>query len=226
MPAASVPKYPGFEIHCTKIVRLSISGQHMKSAENAMPDTDTLSRWVKLMQFWHVRQWKEAGFFKDDYSCSCVTAIPDQFSTAGSCSVFRKVGTNNDSGKTEDKNKQELDWEPVKTPRIRKPPKKYSREANCHVETDARKYFHNQFYETLDTAVVQTERCGICESWFSSTLSSIVILLPNRGEDCRIQTHTSLHVACILLQVDMVKYTNSEMTGIVQLKVMYELLYD
>ncbi|KAJ8885208.1 hypothetical protein PR048_011404 [Dryococelus australis] len=46
---------------------------------------------------------------------------------------------------------------PVKTPYIEKPPKKYSSEANCHVETDARKYFRNQFYEALDTAVVQTE---------------------------------------------------------------------
>ncbi|KAJ8868293.1 hypothetical protein PR048_029809 [Dryococelus australis] len=52
---------------------------------------------------------------------------------------------------------EELDLEPVKTPRIRKPPKKYSSEANCHVETDARKYFRNQLYEALDNAVVQTE---------------------------------------------------------------------
>ncbi|KAJ8872750.1 hypothetical protein PR048_026366 [Dryococelus australis] len=51
---------------------------------------------------------------------------------------------------------EELDLEPVKTQRIRKPPKKYFSEANCHVETDARKYFHNQFYEARDTAVVQT----------------------------------------------------------------------
>ncbi|KAJ8890633.1 hypothetical protein PR048_010142 [Dryococelus australis] len=41
---------------------------------------------------------------------------------------------------------EELDLELVKTQRIRKPPKKYSSEANCHVETVARKYFRNQFY--------------------------------------------------------------------------------
>ncbi|KAJ8869948.1 hypothetical protein PR048_028959 [Dryococelus australis] len=33
---------------------------------------------------------------------------------------------------------------------------------------------------------------------------------PNRGEDCRITTHTSLHVACIQLHVDMEKYANLE----------------
>ncbi|KAJ8891101.1 hypothetical protein PR048_010611, partial [Dryococelus australis] len=53
---------------------------------------------------------------------------------------------------------EELDSESVKTPRIRKPPNKYSSEANCHLETGARKYFRNQFYEALDTAVVQTEK--------------------------------------------------------------------
>ncbi|KAJ8892879.1 hypothetical protein PR048_005460 [Dryococelus australis] len=52
---------------------------------------------------------------------------------------------------------EELDLEHVKTPCIRNPPMKYSSEANCRVETDARKYFRNQFYEALDTAVVQTE---------------------------------------------------------------------
>ncbi|KAJ8879288.1 hypothetical protein PR048_019896 [Dryococelus australis] len=61
---------------------------------------------------------------------------------------------------------EELDLEPVKTPRIRKPPQKYSSEANYHVETDFRKYFRNQFYEALEQC---KQRFGFSNQAWSNT---------------------------------------------------------
>ncbi|KAJ8867265.1 hypothetical protein PR048_031064 [Dryococelus australis] len=56
---------------------------------------------------------------------------------------------------------EELDLEPVKTSRVRKPPKKYSSEANCNLESHA----SMEQYKKLETILMSGEVLKVVDSY-------------------------------------------------------------